>query len=294
MKFEKWTVAYRKRSGGKTILDDTNSPFYILANNWRYWAGDPFLIEYNGETWVFAELYDRVLRKGVIGCCKIPGSGAFDWKPVLRMPYHLSYPHLFILDGNVYMIPESYVADEIAVYRAVEFPYRWEKVKVLKDHYCAVDSTIFQAGHKKWMLTLRLGENREKLMLFPVDDSELSGEGFCVSENDSNKRPAGNFFVKGERLIRPAQDCTESYGCALNFYEVTAVSEDRYEEHLVRKIIPGEIKSDLKGSPAGLHTYNASENYEVIDLKEYEFDWLLYIMRPIWFVWRRIRKVFGK
>ena len=31
---------------------------------------------------------------------------------------------------------------------------------------------------------------------------------------------------------------------------------------------------------------------EVIDLKEYETDPLFYIMRPIWFIWRRIKRLF--
>lgn len=294
MKFEKWTIAYRKRTEQQTLLDNRTSVFHVIPNSWRYWAGDPHIIEHNGEAWVFAELYDRVLRRGVIGCSRLTAQGATPWQIVLKMPHHLSYPHLITVGETVYMIPESYVANEIAVYRAVDFPYRWENTSILKKDYCAVDSTVFGCKGTAWMLTLRFIDGRERLMLFPINDCGSLGDGLCVAENDPNKRPAGHFFSISGKLIRPAQDCTESYGCALNFYEVTEVSPSHFEERLIQKITPCEIQSDLKGAPAGLHTYNMSEHYEVIDLKEYEFDWLFYITRPIWFIWRRVRKVFGK
>lgn len=293
MKFEKWTIACRKRTEQQTLLDDRTSVFHVIPNSWRYWAADPHIIELNGKSLVFAELYDRVLRRGVIGCCQLTEQGVTPWQVVLKTPHHLSYPHLVAFGETVYMIPESYVANEIAVYRAVDFPHRWEKATVLKGNFCAVDSTVFKANGTAWMLTLRFMNGQEQLWLFPADDGGILGDGLCVAENDSNKRPAGHFFSTSGKLIRPAQDCTESYGCALNFYEVTEVSPSHFEEHLIQKITPCEIQSDLKGVPAGLHTYNMSEHYEVIDLKEYEFDWLFYIMRPIWFIWRRVRKVFG-
>ena len=131
-------------------------------------------------------------------------------------------------------------------------------------------------------------------MLFPVDENGVHGEGFCITENDPNKRPAGNFFTAGGKLIRPAQDCTESYGCALNFYEVTSVSKTDYQEMLIAKIKPTDLNTDLGETPAGLHTYNYNANYEVIDLKTYEIDWLFYLMRPVWFIWRRVRKLWKR
>jgi hypothetical protein len=287
-------VAWRERRAGSTLLSDKATPFLIIPNSWRYWAADPHLIEHEGKTYVFAELYDRVLRRGVIGCSQLTAQGATPWQIVLKMPHHLSYPHLITVDETIYMIPESYVANEIAVYRAVDFPYRWEKAAILKEDFCAVDSTVFEANSAVWLLTLRFIDGQERLTLFPIDGCGVLGDGLCVAENDLNKRPAGYFFTTSGKLVRPAQDCTESYGCALNFYEITDVSPSCFEEQLIRKIAPGEIQSNLAGIPAGLHTYNMSEHYEVIDLKEYEFDWLFYVMRPIWFIWRRVRKVFGK
>lgn len=293
MKHEFWTIAYRQRQGDSTLLDDVGTPFLEIPNSWRYWYADPHLICRDGKTWVFAEAYDRVLRRGVISCCEITDNGVTPWKVVLKQPCHLSYPHLLEKNGEIYMIPESYVADEIAVFRAKRFPDQWEKVTVLKQGGEPVDSTVFSFDGKRWMLTMTMAGGEDRLMLYPLTDNGFSGEGFCAKISDPNARPAGHLFRVGDKLVRPAQDCTESYGCALNFYEVTAVAENRYQEKLIKKIYPQDVCSDLKYTHQGLHTYNMSDSYEVIDIKGYEWDPLFWIIRPIWFVWRRVRKVFG-
>ena len=291
-KFEFWTIGYRARQGDATLLTDRQTEFRAVPNNWRYWYADPHLFRYGTDTYLFAEAYDRVLRRGVISCCQLTEQGPTPWKVVLKQPCHLSYPHILEKDGEVYMIPETYVADEIAVFRAKQFPEQWEKIAVLKKGGEPVDSTVFHFGRSRWMLTLEC--TGDKLMLYPLGDEGICGEGFCVTEHNPNARPAGHLFCAEKKLIRPAQDCTESYGCALNFCEVKAVGEHQYEETLLCKLRPEEFQTDLTYKPEGIHTYNFTEEFEVVDFKGYEVDPLFYVMRPVWFIWRRIRKVFGK
>ena len=292
--FEEWTIAYRIKEEKALLIDERKREFHIIKNTWRYWCADPYLFEHEGATYVFAELYDRVMRKGVIGCCKITSTGYTPWKVVLKMPWHLSYPHVFCYKDGIYMIPESYVGNEIALFKAVSFPEKWEKVSTLKEDYVAVDSTLFSANGQTWLQTLQLNHNHEYFRLFEFEEGRISESSFLISRDDKNKRPGGKFFLYREKLIRPAQDCTDSYGCALNFYEVTKISKDAYEESLIAKVRPDEIKSDFSGIPQGIHTYNQSEKYEIIDLKSYENDWLFYIMRPIWFIWRRVKRGFHR
>ena len=290
MRSEYWTIAYRNRTNNETLLENQDKPFRVIPNNWRYWAADPHLITAGGTTWLFAELYDRLLRRGVIGCRPLTAQRNGKWKIVLKQPYHLSYPHLLRTEDSIFMIPESYVADEIAVFHAEQFPDQWKKIAVLHTGGEPVDSTVFTHGSQTWMLSLL--ENR-RLMLYSLSD-QGAAEICTINGNDSNNRPAGNLFLRDGKLIRPAQDCTRSYGCALNFYEVTSVGVNGYSEQLVKKITPDQINSDLGRCADGIHTYNMNDEYEVIDLKGYELDILRYLTRPIWFVWRRVRKVFGK
>ena len=290
-KFEFWTVAYRPRQNQATLLDDLQTPFSVVKNTWRYWAADPHLVEHNGTTYLFAELYDRVLRRGVIGYCELSGNGATAWPVALRMPYHLSYPHILRIGDAFYMIPESYVANEISVFRAVHFSDRWEKATVLRENICAVDSTVFFDHEQAYLMTLQFQGDAERLLLFPVKDRTLCGQGLVVAENDCNVRPAGHFFQWNGKRIRPGQDCSNSYGCALNLYEVTDISSEGYSETLYKKVHPSDIRSNLKKEPEGIHTYNMSASYEVVDLKGYETDWLFYIMRPVWWLWRRVKRI---
>lgn len=289
-KFENWTIAYRKRNDGSTLIDNLSSPFTVIKNDWRYWRADPHLFEKNGHTYMFAEMYDRILRRGVIGCCELTDSGATPWKVVLSTPFHLSYPHVFEWNEDIYMIPESYVAEEIALYRAVNFPEKWEKTKVLKADFIAVDSTLVHEGVNQYLLTLQFKGEHEQLVIFSMNDLFVSAESKVISIDDSNRRPAGRCFLYNEKLIRPAQDCSAGYGCAINFYEIEKIGLEEYQEKLLLKLYPDQVQSDLTVKPEGIHTYNCLDNYEVIDLKGYEKDYFYPIMRIIWGIKRRLIK----
>lgn len=294
-KFEEWIIAYRIRKEGQTLIEDQVSPFNLIPNTWRYWCADPQMLEYHGQTYVFAELYDRILRRGVIGYCQLGERGCTHWRVVLKMPWHLSYPYLVKYNDSVYMIPESYAGKEISVYKAVCFPDRWEKVHTFCSDCVAVDSTVFCMCDNWWMQTLRIEEGHSRLELYRINEKHGNLEACRILEGDpDNIRSAGPLFMHNNRLIRPAQDCTESYGYALNFYEITDFSTSTYEEKLIAKIFPASICSELREGPHGIHTYGVNSKYEIIDLKQYTTDLLAYIMRPAWFLWRRLKKVFWR
>jgi hypothetical protein len=287
MKHEFWTIAYRSR-GEKTILEDTSRPFRVIPNTWRYWGADPHLFEENGKTWVFAELYDRVLRRGVIGCSEITPSGATKWKVCLKTPFHLSYPHIFRDGKEIYMIPESYVGEEIGLYRAVEFPYRWERVEAIKEAFVAVDTTRIPWNDRIWLLTQALVDDASILTLMTQDGTQ----SWAIDRNNPTTRPAGPVFSHGDMLLRPAQDCTDGYGRAIRFNEILEVGEGVYRERLWKEIRPADITSNLKFPAEGIHTYGQTDEYEIIDLKGFERDPLFTITRPIWFIWRRVKRIF--
>ena len=286
MKHEFWTIAYRPRSAA-TLPENTAAPFRVIPNTWRYWAADPHLFEEDGKTWVFAELYDRVLRRGVIGCCYITDSGASKWKVALKMPFHLSYPHIFRKDGGIYMIPESYVGNEIALYRAISFPYKWERVRTIKGNCVAMDTTLISRPGKTWLLTQ---DETDGLTLMTEDGSK----SWSIRKDDPMTRPAGPVFSHNGKLLRPAQDCSDGYGRAVRFNEILEVADGIYREQFLCEIRPEQITSDLKFKAEGIHTYGQTDKFEVIDLKGFERDPLFIIMRPIWFIWRRVKKLFTR
>ena len=73
-------------------------------------------------------------------------------------------------------------------------------------------------------------------------------------------RPAGALFVEGGRLIRPAQDCSGSYGRAVVLCEVERLSGDEYRERVV-----GRIDPSWSGGLTGTHTLNRDGDVVVLD-----------------------------
>lgn len=268
---EKWTIAYRRRVGTTTLPDDLETPFSPLPNSWRYWRADPFLVEQDGKTWLFAELYDRVRLKGVLACCQLTDTGSGKWKIILDEPFHLSYPFVFCHEGQWYMIPESFGAGKILLYKATAFPWAWERVTELQD-MVAVDSTIIQHSSGRYLITIRVVDRVGELVIFKVDEaSTLSAPRIVSDRGDENVRPAGHAFYRNGCLLRPAQDCSQGYGYALNFMQIQQLDDSHFSEDLLLKVRPEDICITGVSDAKGIHTYNLTDRYEVIDYKEYEF-----------------------
>lgn len=268
---EKWTISYRLRNDTDTLLDDLNTPFAPLPNTWRYWRADPFLVEAEGKTWLFAELYDRLRLKGVLGCCQLTDQGAGKWKIILDEPFHLSYPHVFWHQNNWYLIPEACTTGKLLLYKAKEFPWVWECAMELGD-FAAVDSTLVEQRGERYLFSVRVENQQGELIIAQMDDCfRISNIRSVYEKEDPNSRPAGYFFVSNGNLIRPTQDCSEGYGYGLNFMGVQKLDNTQFEEILLRKVLPEDVCISGVSKPEGIHTYNFTDRYEVIDHKEYEF-----------------------
>ena len=90
-------------------------------------VADPFGIEVNGTWYLFFESMGIDTRIG-----KLSVSTSVDlcnWtvpKIVLDEPFHLSYPQVFKHNDSIYMLPETYQAAELRLYKAEEFPFKWK------------------------------------------------------------------------------------------------------------------------------------------------------------------------
>jgi hypothetical protein len=202
-------------------------------------VADPFVIRRDGQWWMFFEVLNDVSRRGEIGCARSPDGETWSYVGrALREPFHLSYPHVFESDGDVYMIPESHEARAVRLYRAVEFPCRWVLDAVLVEGiYC--DSTVFQAYGMWWMFampneTLR---NDELHLLYAErlrGPWRLHPQNPVVRANATTARPAGRCLVSEGRIIRFAQSCVPLYGSNVSAFEVTALSEAEYAERVLQ------------------------------------------------------------
>src|SRR5690606_10939794 len=100
----------------------------VLADPGDHYYADPFPFRHAGRDYLFFEDLDHKTNKGIISVVEfgedgLPGPAV----PVIEEPWHLSYPFLIEAGGEIWMIPEASLSGEVSIYRAVEFPHRWER-----------------------------------------------------------------------------------------------------------------------------------------------------------------------
>ena len=209
-----WHIAYRETPQG-TILSDQKTTFHVLPNTLTLCAMDSLVVEHEGETYIFAEVYSIVHHRGFIGYSRFDGKQFTKWKPIIKEKYHLSYPYVFEKDGEIYMIPESNEAREVYAYKAVSFPDTWEKAYVLKSGVRYVDTSRFEANGKEYAYTYDIDADPHQLLLYELQDGRMIGDGKLLSTDDAVARPGGYPFWEDGALIRPSQDCDGAYGKAV-------------------------------------------------------------------------------
>jgi hypothetical protein len=269
---DQWFVAFAERP---QRLIDAHPRFKVIDSPNNGFYADPFVVESDGKTWLFLEDLPYATGKGVVSCLEIRDGKATSPRVVLERDYHLSYPAVFSHDGEWFMTPETQSNDTVELYRATEFPWKWELDTVLLANIRAVDPTIFQHGDRFWMFATiaTVGASpHDEVSLFYADD--VRGPWHPHPKNPvvsdvRSARPAGRPFVEDGVLYRPAQDCALSYGRAITLNRVDVLTETDYRENPVTTIQPEWLPRSLS-----THTLNASEHWLVTDGKRWRFKWM--------------------
>jgi len=281
MKAKSYYVGLRKRKKDHYWNDQEYQFVEYKPKNKRYWIADPFLFDYGKNTFLFYEVYDRIKRKGLIGYSIIDSEGIItEPQIVLEEKHHLSFPYVFEYKGGIYMMPESADDLSISVYRAIHFPDKWERIKILDDIYSCDSIWIFRDHSIYKLLTSEMFRPAPEGIIhscyvknksFAVYDGviHIDKDKFeYIGEGDYGIRNAGACFYDGEVQIRPGQNCTDGiYGKGLIFFSV--VSVEPYSEKEIRSLSTSELDKHLKRTGneelIGVHTYNVSSYYETID-----------------------------
>ena len=275
LKADIFTIGIRKKKNEKECSlfnKELLSEFQLIKNPFGKWCADPFLFEHDNKTYLFAELFNSFTRKGSIYVKELSGYKNNKWQKCLIDKCHLSFPNVVMINSKIYMMPETSENEELSLYECVEFPTKWKKVETIFKGLKLVDSIFADNDcYLSYDIT-----NKVRRLLF------INNKNISKSLNDDNKilRPAGNVVLCNEERYFPMQICTNHYGEGIN---VNKHVKDEFET--IFKLMPNEIK--IKGhSFTGLHTYNYSNNFEVIDLKESKFSLLRIIGKPFRLVFR--------
>ena len=264
-----WSIAIRRRDPSSEATGD----FTLIDNPRGHFYADPFIVEENGRVFLFVEDYSYLARSATLACLELNWAGSvIDRRTILCGPTHLSYPQIFSFDGTYYMIPETASADRVELYRAVDFPWSWKLDRILLDGVKLYDPTHCVIEDRHWIMAGGCSNSstrrHDELHLFYSDSLHgtfRAHPGNPVKKDLGAARPGGAVMVWDTTLIRPAQDCRGWYGRGLTLMVVKRIDEYGYSEKpLIR--IPDNV---ISGHHLGIHTFNASEHFEVIDVCHY-------------------------
>lgn len=266
----KWHVAWRRLEGSFPVRTTTlnASAFRTLEDEGKAYFADPFLFAHQDVMHVFVEEVPSHTNRGVISHFTLSDDGTPSKRQVvLDTGSHLSYPNVFADGGEIYMLPESSAAGGLDLYRAASFPLVWEKAARLIDEPLH-DATPFQHEGRWWIAagtqTLQ-SSSWDGLSLYFADS--LLGPWHPHALNPvlidaACARPGGPLWRdSGGILIRPAQDCTDSYGGALTLRRILRLTPEAFAEETAGTLAFGQ-GSGLQGP----HTLSRADGFEIIDL----------------------------
>ena len=223
-------------------------------------VADPFMVREESGWFMFFEVLNWSTNKGEIALAT--SSDGLHWsyeEVVLSESFHVSYPYVFEVDGEYYMIPESRQCAEVRLYRAVDFPHKWSFHATLLQGELIDPSLFFHRG-RYWMLA-GLGNGRHDILRLFWANS-LTGNWVehqkspIVLGNAQIARPAGRVLVWNERILRFAQNCEGAYGEDVRVLEITELSKTNYSEKQIgRKPILGPSGDGWNAS--GMHHVDA-------------------------------------
>jgi hypothetical protein len=197
-------------------------------------VADPFLLRRGGCWHLFCEVLNRESGRGEIAHATSGDGRSWSYeRVVLREPFHLSFPHVFSVGDDVFLLPETLKAGALRLYRAVEFPHRWELAgELLRGDFA--DPVLLRWKERWWLFACSAPYRHDELRLYFAD--ELAGpwrehpQSPIVAGDRRRARPAGRIVSWEGRLLRFAQDCHPIYGTGVRAFEILALDPLEYEE----------------------------------------------------------------
>jgi hypothetical protein len=265
LRIDHWMLAVHCGERTRLALGDSREigKFQWIQSPRGHFYADPFLFRQQGRQWLFFEDFDYGARRGSIAAAEVLADGTLlPAMRVLQRSYHLSYPCIFQVGGEVYMIPETREHGTVEMYRSKKFPHEWELAREFLDA-SAVDTTVWTEGGVHWFfVTMR--ERRgggSQLWLFSsrgILEDWQPHPANPISTDIRSSRGGGAIFREGERLIRPSQDCSGNYGRSFTLNEILVLNEREYRER------PCGTVEATQGM-IGTHTYGRLDELEAID-----------------------------
>jgi hypothetical protein len=219
-------------------------------------VADPFAVHRNGLWHLFFEQVRQGSDQGEIGLAT--SSDLRTWTycgAALAEPHHLSYPHIVDAESETFMIPAACASRGVRLYRATDFPFRWELVDVIIEGRPFKDSTLVEHDGSLFLFTETSARHtQDELQLFVAADvrgpwTEHPASPLVVRNADA-ARPAGQIVEVDGQLVRLTQCCSQRYGAGVRAHVIERISPSEYRESRLYQQVLQPSGSGWNGRPA--------------------------------------------
>jgi len=235
---------------------------------------DPFPYRSNGREWLLVEEYGHANGvRGRIARVDVRDPSA-PLEPAIVRSGHISYPCTFTDGNQIYCAPEMNQEGGCAIY-ALDIDGRWQPRHHVLPGTRLVDPTFFQFGDRWWLFAAE-PPPRHTSVLNAYYAPAIGGPWTPHARNPlkrdaASARPAGRPFAIDDRVYRPAQDCRETYGGAVQVMEISTLTPAAFAETIALRLEPDPAWP----YPDGLHHLVVDGTQVYIDAKRTTVDWLL-------------------
>jgi hypothetical protein len=205
-------------------------------------VADPFMVRVQEDWLIFFEVFNQKKYQGEIAFARSKDGYNWDYHQIiLAEDFHLSYPYVFEFESNWYMIPESCEANSVRLYKANNFPDKWEFVSEILVGSRFVDASILSFDGIWWLFVgVEPTDASACNMLKLYYADSLFGDWVehpmspIVSDNLEISRPAGRIRLIDNRPIRFTQDCAVTYGHNVTAIRIDTLTKDDYAESKIQ------------------------------------------------------------
>lgn len=278
---EEWTIGLVRQPMAEIVRNGISEPidWLPMPEPWTFRADPCLAVDEQGRMHLYCEAIDLREGRGEIHHAILdpehPKQTHFT--PVVVEKTHLSYPQVFRNDDDGWwMAVENWEGGGLALYHADHLGDPWIKRSTVMPERPVVDGTLFRKDDLWWLFcTFQDDLPNSRLHTFYADslDGPWQPHGLNpIKDDSSGARPGGSLFEVDGKLIRPAQDCSGTYGGALALHHVTLLTSNQFAEQTLRVLtpMPGRYRR-------GLHTLTGAGDVTVIDAKR----WRYHLLEPV-------------
>lgn len=226
---------------------------------------DPFGIYFNGDVHIIYE--DLRFKKGIGKTARFlfKKDSFTENRIVIDEKFHMSYPFLFDHENEIYCIPETYQANQVRLYRAVDFPDKWKLEKVIIDNYAGIDSTLFKHKDIWYLFSTNKNSGPHHNLNIHYSDSVFGPwqehPKNPVKTDIRSARPAGTIFEHNGDIFRPSMDYSEKIEGRIVINKIVTLTISDFKEEMHNVVDP--FKDTLFSDK--VHTLSQVGQYTLVD-----------------------------